>query len=83
MRERHAKHPEFMEGYIAEWLWFHQKRGQSKFEAILRDIAAFWPPGSPNNSLTKLAELEDDESSGTEEEESDTECNCRGPEYGD
>ncbi|KAH7660406.1 hypothetical protein AAVH_43810 [Aphelenchoides avenae] len=85
LRERHAKHPEFIEGYLAEWLWFHQNRGQSKFEAIMRDIAAYWPPGLPKNSLKKLAELDlsDSESSEEEEEPSDGDCNCLGPEYGD
>ncbi|KAH7718833.1 Transposase [Aphelenchoides avenae] len=86
LRERHAKHPEFNEGYLAEWLWFHQNRGQSRFEAIMRDIAAYWPPGLPKNSLEKLAELDlsDSESIETlDRESSDGECNCLGPEYGD
>ncbi|KAH7712106.1 hypothetical protein AAVH_20566 [Aphelenchoides avenae] len=73
---------QFIEDYVTEWLWFHQNRGQSKFEAILRHIAAYWPPGTHMNSLEKLADLKDDKSSDSEEDESDTECNCRGPEYG-
>ncbi|KAH7698133.1 hypothetical protein AAVH_34778 [Aphelenchoides avenae] len=81
-RERHAKHPEYIEGSLAEWLWFHQNRGQSKFEAIMRDIAAFWPPGVPQNSLAKLTELEQSDSDSSDEY-SEGGCNCLGPGFGD
>ena len=51
-RRRNGTHDTMMGSYVAEGLWRAAlPPGKAVFEAILEDIAAFWPPGSHIDSL--------------------------------
>jgi len=43
-KKRRGTNRNFLESYLAEFMWRTRFREQDAFETILKDISEFWPP---------------------------------------